>query len=69
MLGECDALKTESEGIHIDAIRANHSKFGITSLKLALNGIAGSFGADAADDEEQTITDWVLEEGQEFVGF
>ena len=52
MLGECNALEVENEGLHIDAIRANHSKVGITSVKLALNGKAGNFGAaeDVSDD-------------------
>ena len=44
MLGECTALKIENEGLHVDAIRANYSKVGITSVKLALNGKAGNFG-------------------------
>ena len=69
MLGECNALKIENEGLHVDAIRASRSKVGITSVKLALNGKAGNFGVAEELTEGQTVTDWVLREEQEFVGF
>ena len=45
MLGECNAVKIENEGLHVDAIRANYSKVGITRVKLALNGKSDDFGA------------------------
>ena len=70
MLGECTALKIENEGLHVDAIRASYSKVGITSVKLALNGKAGNFGGEVDDPSAgQTVTDWILSEEQEFVGF